>query len=118
MGYLEVNDEGIGGDVRILRVVGDVDFDAAPQLKRHIMSRVDAGDRQFIVDLSAVEFIDSTAIGVLVGALRRLAANGGSLLVVCDNEDIRGIFETVGLEHVIPLHRSHEDAFAALAHAA
>jgi anti-sigma B factor antagonist len=118
MDCLEVNEEGIGGDVRILRVGGDVDFDAAPQLKRHIMSRVDAGDRHFIVDLSAVGFIDSTAIGVLVGALRRLDANGGSLLVVCDNEDIRGIFETVGLEHVIPLYRSHEDAFAALARAA
>jgi anti-sigma B factor antagonist len=107
MDCLEVNEEGIGGDVRILRVGGDVDFDAAPQLKRH-----------FIVDLSAVGFIDSTAIGVLVGALRRLDANGGSLLVVCDNEDIRGIFETVGLEHLIPLYRSREDAFAALARAA
>ena len=118
MDCLEINDEGIGGDVRILRVSGDVDFDAAPQLKRHIMRRVDAGGLQFVVDLSAVEFIDSTAIGVLVGALRRLGANGGSLLVVCDNEDIRGIFETVGLEHVIPLYRSHEDALAALAPAA
>ena len=118
MGYLEVSDEAGGGGVRILRVAGDVDFDAAPQLKRHIMGRVNAGDRQLIVDLSAVEFIDSTAIGVLVGALKRLGANGGSLLVVCDNEDIRGIFETVGLEHVMPLHRSHGDAFAALAHAA
>jgi anti-sigma B factor antagonist len=118
MGYLEVSDEAIGGDVRILSLTGDVDFDAAPQLKRHIMSRVDAGDRQLIVDLSEVEFIDSTAIGVLVGALRRLGANGGSLTVVCNNEDIRGIFETVGLAHVFPLHRSHEDALAALAHAA
>jgi anti-sigma B factor antagonist len=118
MGYLEVSEEVVDGDVRVLRVAGDVDFDAAPQLKRHIMSLVDAGDRQFIVDLSEVEFIDSTAIGVLVGALKRLGANGGSLLVVCNNEDIRGIFETVGLEHLLPLHRSHEDAFAALAHAA
>jgi anti-sigma B factor antagonist len=118
MGYLEVSEETIGGDVRILRVAGDIDFDAAPQLKRHIMGRVNAGDRQLIVDLSAVEFIDSTAIGVLVGALKRLGADGGSLLLVCNNEDIRSIFETIGLEHVIPLHRSHEDAFAALAHAA
>lgn len=118
MGELEIRDEVTGEAVRILRVAGDVDFDGAPQLKRHIMSMIDAGDRQFIVDLSAVAFIDSTAIGVLVGVLKRLRLNGGSLLVVCDNDDIRGIFETIGLEHVIPLHHSDRDAFAALTHAA
>jgi anti-sigma B factor antagonist len=117
MGFFEVSEDVIGDDVRVFRVTGDVDFDVAPQLKKRIVSRVNAGDRQLIVDLSEVGFIDSTAIGVLVASLKRLREAGGSLLVVCDNEDVRSIFETVGLESVIPLHRSHEDAFAALAHA-
>jgi anti-sigma B factor antagonist len=117
MGFFEVNEEAIGEGVRVFRVTGDVDFDVAPQLKKRIVSRMEAGDRQLIVDLSGVGFIDSTAIGVLVASLKRLREAGGSLLVVCDNEDVRSIFETVGLESVIPLHRSHEDAFAALAHA-
>lgn len=117
MGFFEVNEEVLGEDVRVFRVTGDVDFDVAPQLKKRIVSRVEAGDRQLIIDLSGVGFIDSTAIGVLVASLKRLREAGGSLLVVCDNEDVRSIFETVGLESVIPLHRSHEDAFAALAHA-
>ncbi|MDQ6834821.1 MAG: STAS domain-containing protein [Actinomycetota bacterium] len=117
MGFLEVREDLIGDDVRVFRVAGEVDFDVAPELKKRLIGRVDAGDRQLIVDLSAVAFIDSTAIGVLVATLKRLRDAGGSLLVVCDNEDIRSIFETVGLESVIPLHRSDEDAFAALAHA-
>jgi anti-sigma B factor antagonist len=118
MGYFDISERVIEGDVRVFSVAGDVDFDVAPQLKRRIISRIEAGDRQVIVDLSAAGFIDSTAIGVLVGALRRLSDAGGSLVVVCDNEDVRSIFETVGLESVITLHRSHEDAFAALAHTA
>ncbi len=115
MGFLEVSEEVEDG-VRVLRVAGDVDFDVAPELKQRIVGRVEAGDRRLIIDLSEVGFIDSTAIGVLVAALKRLRDAGGSLMVVCDNEDVRSIFATVGLESVIPLHRSDKDAFAALAH--
>jgi len=115
MGNLQVSDDLIDGDVRVLRVGGEVDFDVAPQFKRRISSLIEAGDRQLVIDLTAVEFIDSTAIGVLVGAIKRMRAVSGSLAVVCDNEDVRAIFEAVGLENMIPLHHSHEDAFAALA---
>lgn len=114
MGNFDCN-ELLEGDVRVLRVAGDVDFDVAPQLKRAIISCIDAGERRLIIDLSEVGFIDSTAIGVLVGAIKRLRGAGGSLVVVCNNEDVRGIFDAVGLENVIPLHTCREDAFAALA---
>jgi anti-anti-sigma factor len=118
MADFEITEEVAEGDVRVFRVKGDVDFGVAPQLKRRITSRIEAGDRQVVVDLSAAGFVDSTAIGVLVGALRRLIDQGGSLVLVCDNGNIRNIFETVGLENVIPLHSSDEDALADLAHTA
>lgn len=114
MGFLEVSEE-VEDSVCVLRVSGDVDFDVAPELKQRIVGHVEAGDRRLIIDLSEVGFIDSTAIGVLVAALKRLRDAGGTLMVVCDNEDVRSIFATVGLESVIPLHRSDRDAFAALA---
>jgi|NGEPerStandDraft_6_1074524.scaffolds.fasta_scaffold40249_2 anti-sigma B factor antagonist len=118
MAVFEITEDVAAGDVRVFRVAGDVDFGVAPQLKRRITSRIEAGDRMIVVDLSAAGFVDSTAIGVLIGALRHLSDQGGSLAVVCDNENIRHIFETVGLENVIPLHSSHEDALAGLTHAA
>ncbi len=99
----------------MIRVGGYVDFDVAPQLKKCILRRIDDGERFLVVDLSDAGFIDSTAIGVLVGALKRLDEAGGSLAVVCTNENVRGIFEIVGLEAVIPLHRSVDDALAAFA---
>lgn len=115
MAEFEISEDVIH-DVRVFHVSGDVDFGVAPELKNRIISRIDAGDRQVVVDLSESGFVDSTAIGVLVGALKRLHDDGGSLAVVCDNEDVRGIFAVVGLENVMPLHRSHDDAFAELAH--
>lgn len=113
-----LSDTATQGDVCILRVGGDVDFAVAPQLKRHIVGKIGAGARHVVVDLSDAGFIDSTAIGVLVGALKRLRETGGSLSVVCDSDSVRNIFEIVGLENVIPLHRSRDDAVAALERAA
>jgi anti-sigma B factor antagonist len=116
VGTLDITENEVGGEVRVFRVAGEVDFGVAPELKKRIADAVGAGERQLVVDLSAVSFIDSTAIGVLVATLKRMRESGGTLSVVCDNEDVRGIFEVVGLEDVLPLHRSDEDAFAALAH--
>jgi anti-sigma B factor antagonist len=118
VGSFYLSDHAADDEIHVIRVGGYVDFDVAPQLKRCIVHRIDAGDRLIVIDLSDVGFIDSTAIGVLVGALKRLREAGGLLAVVCTNDNVRGIFEIVGLENVIPLHGSREDALVALAPAA
>ena len=118
MASFYLSDTVTQGDVCIIRVGGCVDFDVAPQLKHYIVDHIGTGTRRLVVDLSDVEFIDSTAIGVLVGVLKRLRDLGGSLALVCDSDNVRNIFEIVGLENVIPLHRSRDDALAALAQAA
>lgn len=115
MSEFQISEDAAAGGVRTFRVAGDVDFGVAPALKKRITESIDAGDRRVVIDLTETGFVDSTAIGVLVGALKRLHDSGGELAVVCDNEDVRNIFAVVGLENVIPLHRSQEDAFAVLA---
>lgn len=115
MGSFYLSDHVIDDDVRVIRVGGYVDFDVAPHLKRFIVNRIDAGDRRIVIDLSDVGFIDSTAIGVLVGVLKRLRDVGGFLAVACANDNVRGIFEIVGVESVIPLHGTRENALAAVA---
>lgn len=117
MGSFDVTDYTTDGDVHVIEVAGYVDFDVAPQLKKFIVGRIEQGDRRLVVDLSTAGFIDSTAIGVLVGALKRMRTAGGSLVVVCSDNNVFSTFEIVGLEHVIPLYRSREDALSALASA-
>jgi anti-sigma B factor antagonist len=113
-----ISDEAAPGGIRVVLVVGYVDFEGAPRLKEFVARRIDAGSRHLVVDLSAVGFIDSTGLGVLVGAFKRLRESGGSLAVVCADEHVRYLFEVVGLDDLIPLHRSRADAFTALAAAA
>jgi len=115
----DVNLETAGSAVAILVVGGEVDYEVSPQLKARMMRAIKSGSRRLVLDLTDVTFIDSTAIGVLAGAVERLdESGGGSLSVVCTHEKVIQIFEITGLDNVVTVHPSREDALAALAMAA
>jgi anti-sigma B factor antagonist len=102
-------------DVIVVLAGGDLDFAASPQLRERIAEHVDAGRKRLVLDLSSATFIDSTAIGVLVGAATRLRErSGGSLAIVCpeENRGVLRIFEIAGVSDVFVLHRSREEALS------
>jgi anti-anti-sigma factor len=66
-------DDGVG----VVRLSGEVDMYTAPQLKQSMLGLIDEGAAKVVIDLSGVTFIDSTALGVLIGGVRRLRAAGG-----------------------------------------
>jgi anti-sigma B factor antagonist len=118
MDDIAIEDPQWGADVAMLVAGGDIDFNATPQLRQRIVAYIEAGKRRLVIDLSQVTFIDSTAIGVLIGVLVRLQdAGGGSLTVVCDedNKKVLRIFEIAGIEDVIEVHSTREEALSALA---
>ncbi|HSZ04586.1 MAG TPA: STAS domain-containing protein [Solirubrobacteraceae bacterium] len=105
-------------DAVLLVAGGEIDFAASPRLRERIADAIDAGRRRLVLDLSKATFIDSTAVGVLVGAVLRLHEHGGgSLGVICAEENVRvlRIFEIAGVESVIALYRSREEGLSALA---
>lgn len=97
-------------DHTVLEVGGEVDVYTAPRLRERIVELVEGGSRRIVVDLSRVEFLDSTGLGVLVGALKRLRAVGGSLALVCCHERLLKIFRITALDRVFSLHDSVEAA--------
>jgi len=124
MGFFYIGDEtadGVathGDDVAVLVAGGELDYAASPQLKERLGESIDAGARHLVLDLSMATFIDSTAIGVLVGAVMRLReVDGGSLTIVCadENQRVLRIFEIAGVDSLITLHRSREEALSELA---
>ena len=103
------------GDLAVLAIGGELDYEVSPQLRVRLVRAIEAGRRRLVLDLSDVTFIDSTAIGVLAGAIARLdEAGGGSLAVVCTHEKVLQIFEITGLDSVITLHRSRDEAVSVL----
>jgi anti-sigma B factor antagonist len=103
------------GDLAVLAMGGELDYEVSPQLRARLVDAIKAGKRRLVLDLSEVTFIDSTAIGVLAGTLARLDdVGGGSLAVVCTHEKVLQIFEITGLDSVITLHRSRQEAVSVL----
>jgi anti-sigma B factor antagonist len=94
----------------VLEVAGEVDVYTAPTLRDRITDLLDAGQRRLVVDLTNVEFIDSTGLGVLVGALNRAKELGGSLVLVCPQERVLKLLRITGLDDVFAVHGSVEDA--------
>jgi anti-sigma B factor antagonist len=104
-------------DVVILVAGGELDYAASPQFRERMAEAITAG-RRLVVDLSPATFIDSTAIGALVGAVMRLREHGGgSLAVVCseENRQVLRTFDIAGVTGLIQLHPSCEAALLALA---
>src|SRR5947209_16091957 len=97
---------------KVLEVGGEIDVYTAPQLREHLIALVEGGDRQVVVDLGRVEFLDSTGLGVLVGALKRLRSVDGELSLVCAQERLLKIFRITGLDRVFTLYESVDAATA------
>jgi anti-sigma B factor antagonist len=101
------------GDHTVLEVGGEVDVYTAPRLRERLVELVEQGARHVVVDLSRVEFLDSTGLGVLVGALKRLRAAGGTLGLVCAHERLLKIFRITALDRVFALYDTVEAATSA-----
>ena len=101
------------GDRTIVAVGGEIDVYTAPTLREKLIDLVSQGQQHIVVDMEHVEFLDSTGLGVLVGGLKRVRAQDGSLRLVCTQERILKIFRITGLEKVFPIHGSVAEAVAA-----
>lgn len=101
------------GDHMVLEVGGEVDVYTAPRLREQLVELVEHGTRRVVVDLTHVEFLDSTGLGVLVGALKRLRAVNGTLGLVCAHERLLKIFRITALDRVFALHDTVEAATSA-----
>jgi anti-sigma B factor antagonist len=101
------------GDVAVVVVDGELDIYTAPQLAKALMKCLDEGAVRLVVDLSAVPFIDSSGLGVLVTGLKRLQPRGGSLDIVCSRANVVRTFRLTGLLGILGLHATREEAMAA-----
>jgi anti-sigma B factor antagonist len=91
------------GTTAIATVRGDVDIASAPAVRSSVIEALADGATHIVIDLDEVDFLDSTGLGVLVGALKRARTRGGRLQVVCNQPRLRKVFEITGLDTVFDL---------------
>jgi anti-sigma B factor antagonist len=95
---------------QVLSVRGDVDVETAPLLKERLAEVVGASGARLIVDLDGVDFLDSTGLGVLVDALRRVRSEDGQMRLVCNQPKILRVFEITGLDKIFSIFGSVGEA--------
>jgi anti-sigma B factor antagonist len=99
-------DTSVEGRWSLVAVTGEIDVYTAPELRGRLASLIDAGHHDVIVDLEGVDFLDSTGLGVLVGALKRVRLHHGCLRLVCTKERLLKIFRITGLAKVFAIYPS------------
>ncbi len=113
-GTLNLAEKVSESGVPVIEVRGEINFDTAPELRDALARTISAGNYDLVVDLNQIDFLDSTGLGVLIGALRSVRAHHGSLRVVCEQTRFLKIFEITGLAKVFSIHASQEEALSRL----
>lgn len=84
---------------RRLSVAGEVDVSCADELRAAIDAQIAEGvTGELVVDLAEVPYIDSTGIGVLVGAAHRVAEAGGTLVVARPQRNVARVLGLLGVQ--------------------
>ncbi len=110
----EIKTERLRDSAYVISLAGEVDLYTAPEFKQQLLEVVGEGGREVVVDFTNTTFIDSTTLGVLVGAVKRLRPSGGELSLVCSDRNITKIFEITGLDRVFPIYATRDEAVAQL----
>ena len=101
------------GILIITRKVKRIDASIATDLKSKLIDFLENGDKVIVINLSEVDFIDSSGLGAMVLILRKIGTDGRIKLCKL-NESVRSIFELTRLDKVFEIHKSEEGALESL----
>ena len=105
-----IEDRSVDADTHIVSVAGEIDLFTAPEFKQRVSAPIDEGRTHVVVDLTETTFIDSSSLGVLIGAHRRLRRLEGQLVIVCSNDAIVKTFRITGLDGVFTIVTTLDEA--------
>ena len=103
----------------VFKLRGSLDIGTSPSVRAALLEAAQQGNHDVIVDLSQLEFLDSTGLGALIGAHRRAMENGGSLRLVVNDGPIARLLNITGLMRAFSAYASvdsalkHQDRLAA-----
>lgn len=98
--------------VTVVELEGEVDIHTSRRFEEALSRSISAGAAHVIIDFAKVTFIDSTALGVVVGGVKGIQARGGTLDIVCQEEHIKSTFEATGLDQIVDIYGSRAEALA------
>ena len=109
-----ITEQGSEAGHFVIAARGEIDLFTAPELKAALGEALESGRTRIVVDLTETTFLDSTALGVLIGAIKRLRGRDGRMTIVNVDQNIAKTFEITGLDQIFTIRSSRDEALAAL----
>ncbi|MFF0865285.1 STAS domain-containing protein [Nonomuraea sp. NPDC003560] len=88
----------------LVAIAGEIDLYTAPHLQAEFTRLLQDEPSRVVIDMSAVDFCDSTGMNVLLSALKRMKERGGVLEVAAPRPAVRKILQVTGLVSVFTVH--------------
>ncbi|MET9896847.1 STAS domain-containing protein [Streptomyces sp. NPDC006465] len=99
-------------DVALLTVEGSLDVDTATELRHHLANQFHHGRRRFLLDFSAVPFMDSSGMNVVLRSYQETRKTAGSVHVIAPTPAVRRILDLTGVSLTVPVSESVDEALA------
>ncbi|HUR86147.1 MAG TPA: STAS domain-containing protein [Solirubrobacteraceae bacterium] len=111
--HFDLAEEPANGDANVVSVSGEIHVSTAPKFSKRLTEIIESGKTRLVLDLTAVEFIDSTGLSVLLNGLRAVDQRGGRMALVCTNPTVLRLFQITSLDATFDI---FDDRAAAVAH--
>jgi anti-sigma B factor antagonist len=109
----ELSEEDLDEQTTVISVAGEIHVSTAPRFSVLLDQALRRGKTAVVLDLSLVEFIDSTGLTVLLNGLRCVHRQGGRMALVCTNPTVLRLFEITRLDDTFDIHATRDEALSA-----
>ncbi len=102
------------GDVTIVAFAGNLDSNTSPEAQQALDGILAGGGKRLVVDFTALDYISSAGLRVLLGAAKRLGGADSALRLFGLNETVREVFQISGFSTILTVVATEADALAGL----
>jgi anti-sigma B factor antagonist len=110
MKRVNIQNQPLGTEGTLVCLAGELDAYTGPAVREALADAVAAGCRFVVLDLAAVEYIDSVGLGIIVGAAKRAMEAEGNLAVVAPRPNVLRVFEISGTRELLNVVGTLEEA--------
>lgn len=107
-----IRTDHIGEDIAIIRPEGRLNMVSAPELRDAATRAVGSGRPRVVVDLAAVEFMDSSGLGALIASLKTARQAGGDLRIAAANEQVALVLQLSNVDRILKAYADADAAFS------
>ncbi len=102
------------GDVIVIRLEGRLDAASSPALEKQINSIIDSGHFKIVLNFSAVDYLSSSGMRLMLSISKKLKSLEGKLVACNMNDEVLDVIKMTGFQQVLEIYPKEEEAFAHL----